>query len=171
MFKKRVLAQSKIRCSFCGRERNMPLVVAGPGVCLCDEGAEICTEVLRNNRETRVLDAGGDEDVVVGESGGEAGEDTPHDQFGVCLSVGDFELVHGAPLRCRRRRRPPRRVCATPPRRHCVETPGRALGARRPHSGLAQSQDRRVLPKEIRERIAQRDQREQREEALPPCGK
>ena len=45
---------------------------------------------LASNTSARWLDAGGDEDVVGGEAGGESGEDAPHDDFGEALAAGDF---------------------------------------------------------------------------------
>ncbi len=39
--------QSKIKCSFCGKEQEqVRRIVAGPGVCICDECIELCQEII-----------------------------------------------------------------------------------------------------------------------------
>jgi ATP-dependent Clp protease ATP-binding subunit ClpX len=35
------------RCSFCGRVERL---IAGPGVCICDECVELCNEILEEDR-------------------------------------------------------------------------------------------------------------------------
>ena len=39
--------QNKIKCSFCGKEQEqVRRIVAGPGVCICDECIELCQEII-----------------------------------------------------------------------------------------------------------------------------
>jgi len=42
--------QSKIKCSFCGKEQEqVRRIVAGPGVCICDECIELCQEIIEED--------------------------------------------------------------------------------------------------------------------------
>ena len=39
------------RCSFCNKdERQTEKLIAGPGVCICDECIELCNEILEEER-------------------------------------------------------------------------------------------------------------------------
>ncbi|MCK5128701.1 MAG: ATP-dependent Clp protease ATP-binding subunit ClpX [Clostridiales bacterium] len=41
---------SKIKCSFCGKEQEqVRRIVAGPGVCICDECIELCQEIIEED--------------------------------------------------------------------------------------------------------------------------
>ncbi len=42
--------QNKIKCSFCGKEQEqVRRIVAGPGVCICDECIELCQEIIEED--------------------------------------------------------------------------------------------------------------------------
>ncbi len=42
--------QTKIKCSFCGKEQEqVRRIVAGPGVCICDECIELCQEIIEED--------------------------------------------------------------------------------------------------------------------------
>ena len=39
--------QRELRCSFCGKMQNqVQRLIAGPGVCICNECVELCQSVL-----------------------------------------------------------------------------------------------------------------------------
>ncbi len=39
------------RCSFCGKDRErVQKLIAGPGVCICDECVELCNEIIRESQ-------------------------------------------------------------------------------------------------------------------------
>ena len=41
---------NKIKCSFCGKEQEqVRRIVAGPGVCICDECIELCQEIIEED--------------------------------------------------------------------------------------------------------------------------
>ena len=45
-----------IRCSFCGkRETQVERLIAGPGVCICSDCVQACTELLRDEIEHNPL--------------------------------------------------------------------------------------------------------------------
>ena len=51
--------KGQLKCSFCGKtQEQVRKLVAGPGVYICDECIELCTEIveeeLRNGRRSRI---------------------------------------------------------------------------------------------------------------------
>ncbi|WP_350342594.1 ATP-dependent Clp protease ATP-binding subunit ClpX [Proteinivorax tanatarense] len=47
----------KLKCSFCGKEQDeVKKLVAGPGVYICDECIELCTEIIEEEFSEQVLD-------------------------------------------------------------------------------------------------------------------
>ncbi|EDH3766043.1 hypothetical protein GDA03_21870 [Salmonella enterica subsp. enterica] len=51
------------KCSFCGKTNNdVSLIIAGDGVCICDECVFICVEIIfkKSRRLTREHDANGE---------------------------------------------------------------------------------------------------------------
>ena len=54
--------QRELRCSFCGKMQNqVQRLIAGPGVCICNECVELCQSVLdddaREERIRKIVDA------------------------------------------------------------------------------------------------------------------
>ena len=43
--------QQPIRCSFCGKREGQVQMIAGPGVCICSDCVQACSELLRDQRE------------------------------------------------------------------------------------------------------------------------
>lgn len=53
------------RCSFCGkRRRDVQKVIAGPGVFICDQCVQLCSEVLLEDRTTLFVGAA-DENLLL----------------------------------------------------------------------------------------------------------
>ena len=51
---------TKIKCSFCGKEQEqVRRIVAGPGVCICDECIELCQEIIEEDFSVVVRDSNG----------------------------------------------------------------------------------------------------------------
>lgn len=60
------MEDSQIRCSFCGKkESQVKRLIAGPGVCICDECVDLCCDIL--------YEEFGDQDEVNIENSGERG--------------------------------------------------------------------------------------------------
>jgi len=53
------------RCSFCGKGKDrVRRLVAGPGVFICDQCVQLCTEVLQSEAQHAELSIGADREVV-----------------------------------------------------------------------------------------------------------
>jgi len=47
--------KKKFKCSFCGKsEEQVRRLIAGPGVYICDECIELCSEIIVDEREEDV---------------------------------------------------------------------------------------------------------------------
>jgi len=67
MFKrKESLGERRLwRCSFCGKGKDkVRRLVAGPGVFICDQCVQLCTEVLQSDAQSAELSIGADREVV-----------------------------------------------------------------------------------------------------------
>lgn len=54
-----------LRCSFCGKGKDeVRRLVAGPGVFICDQCVQLCTEVLQSDAQHGELSIGADREVL-----------------------------------------------------------------------------------------------------------
>lgn len=50
--------KGQVRCSFCGKKESMvKKLIAGPGVCICDECVELCWDLLYDDLEDEAASA------------------------------------------------------------------------------------------------------------------
>ena len=44
-------SEQPIRCSFCGKREDQGRLIAGPGVCICDQCIEVCYSLIGGEKE------------------------------------------------------------------------------------------------------------------------
>ena len=49
--------EQSLRCSFCGKRENQARLIAGPGVCICNECVQACMDLLQEDMQ---MDTRGD---------------------------------------------------------------------------------------------------------------